>query len=151
MRTVVSILLVSATALVLSVSPMALGQTPLAFYIVSPQAMEGGRFIDTPDFPRLGYISATPQLEIRKLESVIPGEATAKGTTFHIRMTPDDAKRFALLTERAIGKQMLMMLGSVPLMAARVRDPIMGPSLQLQFDERHDGASIGAALKALTN
>ena len=154
MRTLVSILLASTT-LVLGDSPMAQGQASLAFYIVNPQRIDGGRFIDTPDFPKLGYISAVPQLEIKKLETVIPDErrtaTTAKGSTFHIRMTPDDAKQFAVVTEQAVGKQMLIMLGDMPMMAVRVRNPIEGPFLQLHFDEKHDSASIGTALKALTN
>ena len=147
--------------------PSAPVKFPLTFHIVSAQKIEGGRFIDTSDFPKLGYIPAVPALELRQLEDVTPGTsqdrtviadraglesvpAMPRGTTFHIRMTPDDAKRFAVVTEQAVGKQMLLMLGDKPLMAARVMTPITGPSLQLYFDEKHDSARIGDALRALT-
>src|SRR4030095_17238966 len=111
MRTFVSILLLSRT-LVLGYSPMTLANSFLAFYIVNPAKTDGGPFIDPPDFPKLGYISAVPQLEIKKLEAVIPDERqtpmTAKGSAFHIRMTADDAQRFAVVTEQAGGTQMLI-------------------------------------------
>jgi hypothetical protein len=160
MRTLISTLWFS-TILLLGCgdSPSTPIRVPLTFYIVSAEKIEGGRFVDTSDFPKLGYISAVPALELRQLEDVthdtsqdrteaVP--AMAKGATFHIRMTPDDAKRFAVVTEQAVGKQMLLMLGDTPLIAARVMSPMTGPSLQLYFDEKHDSAKIGDALRALT-
>lgn len=168
MRTLISILWFSTILLFgCSDSPSTPIKVPLAFYIVSAERIEGGRFIDTSDFPKLGYIPAVPALELTKLEAVIPdvsqvqrGVPDQSGTkavptmtndqTFHIRMTIDDAKRFGVVTEQAVGKKMLLMLGDTPLMAVRVMTPIKGPNLQLYFEEKHDGARIGDALRALT-
>lgn len=42
----------------------------LSFYVVSEEKIDGSRFIDTPDFPRLGYIAAKPDLVITRLAAV---------------------------------------------------------------------------------
>lgn len=142
-------------------------KVPLTFHVVSAQKIDGGQFIDTVDFPKLGYIAAVPALELRQLEEVIPEtkqagligsnpvgtelpQITRRSFSFHVRMKPDDARRFAALTEEAVGKQMLLMLGNEPLIAVRVRTPIKGTYLQLQLDKEHDSARIGNALKELT-
>ncbi len=36
----------------------------LAFYVVSPEKIEGGRFIDTKTLPQLGHIAVKPGLVI---------------------------------------------------------------------------------------
>ena len=40
----------------------------LAFYVVSKEKIEGGRFIDTKAFPKLGHIAAKPALVITPLK-----------------------------------------------------------------------------------
>ena len=169
MRTLVVILWASTTLLFgCGESPSAPIKLPLTFNIVSAEKIAGGRLIDTSDFPKLGYIPAVPALELWQLEDVTLGTSQnrtviadrvdlepvremPKGTTFHIRMMPDDAKRLEVVTEQAVGKQMLLMFGDKPLMAVRVMNPITGPRLQLFFDDKHDSAEIGDALRALTN
>ena len=141
------------------------GNIPLKIYIVSAQGIVGGRFVDTADFPKLGYIEALPALELERLEDVIltnqsksvavgsssaeTRQASRAETTIHIKMFPEDAKRFAELTTRAVGKRMLLTLGDEPLMAPRILSPISGPYLQLGLDERHDTTRVANALKAL--
>ena len=44
--------------------------TPLSLYIVSTEKIDGGRYIDTPAFPKLGYIAASPDLIITSIEQV---------------------------------------------------------------------------------
>jgi len=117
---------------------------------VSAQAIAGGRFIDTADFPRLGYIEAVPELELQRLAEVaLTSQPSQPETTIHIKMFPEDAKRFAAVTERAVGKQILLMLGNEPLMAPRVLTPISGPYLQLGLNGRHNTTRVANALKAL--
>jgi len=43
---------------------------PLSFYIVSEEKIEGGRYVDTPDFPKVGYIAAKADLIIVRLAAV---------------------------------------------------------------------------------
>ena len=40
----------------------------LAFFTVSPEKIEGGRFIDTKTLPKLGHIAAKPGLVIAQLK-----------------------------------------------------------------------------------
>jgi hypothetical protein len=167
MRTFLLVFLVVASMLSGCKSPSTDTKVPLNFHVVSPQKIEGERFIDTFDFPKLGYIASVPALELQQLEEVIPDtqqpsstdtnpvgaqlpQTTPMSFSFQVRMRPSDAIRFAAVTEKAVGKQILLMLGDEPLMVVRVMTPIKGPYLQLQFDEKHDRAKIGNALKELT-
>lgn len=146
--------------------PLSPDKVSLNFYIVSAQMIQGGQFIDNRDFPKLGWVPAVAALELRELEEVIldtaqPGLVVtdranraavppmSTGTTFHLRMTPNDSKRFAAVTESAVGKQLLLMLGNQPLIVVRVLTPIAGPNLQVYLDGKHDAARVGDALKKL--
>lgn len=167
MRTLSLILLaVASTLFGCGNGPSSPARVSLSFYIVSAQMIQGGQFIDNLDFPKLGYVPAVAALELRELEEVILGTPERgvvvndrapmasvprmpTGTTFHVRMTPNDAKRFAAVTKEAVGKQMLVMLGNQPLMVVRVLTPIAGPYLGIYLDEKHDRARIGDALKKL--
>jgi hypothetical protein len=135
-------------------SPPPSTNVPLSFYIVSAENIAGGRFIDTPDFPKLGYIPAVPELVLTKLEAVIVdrnGKETVEPMkNLHIRMLADDATKFTALTEQAVGKHMLLMLGDTPLIAARIMTPIATQSLQLTFREKSDMKKIVDALRRLT-
>lgn len=50
----------------------------LAFYVVSDVKIEGGRLIDTPDMPKLGYIAGKPDLTVTNLQAVFPDENRAR-------------------------------------------------------------------------
>jgi bifunctional N-acetylglucosamine-1-phosphate-uridyltransferase/glucosamine-1-phosphate-acetyltransferase GlmU-like protein len=133
---------------------------------VSEEKIEGGRFIDTPDFPKLGYIAAVPELEITTLGAVIPDvsrqqavvvdkdgkekvEPMKKRAALTIRLHSADAKKLAALTGHAVGKQVLFMLGDTPLIAPRVMAPISTHTLPLTFSEKADAKKIEDGLKKL--
>lgn len=102
---------------------------PLAFHVVSEQRIEDARYIDTPDFPRYGYIHSVPEVVITQLQSA--GTLTINQTwtgaaTGEVEKTsrpgaffslfPNDAKKVAELKRQHIGKHnLLMVLGDVPL------------------------------------
>jgi preprotein translocase subunit SecD len=128
----------------------------LTFYVVSEEKIEGGRFIDTPDLPKVGYIATKPDLAVTNLEKVCPqkmadyaimGDKNGKHTivpspsppSLAVTLQSEDAKRFTALTERSIGKQLLVMLGEKPLTAPRVMAPIEGGCFLIQF---HDQANL---------
>jgi hypothetical protein len=100
----------------------------LSFYVVSEDKLEGGRFIDTSHFPRLGYIAAVPDLTVGRLQAVVADvsrqQTVAAGNDgqpivspwrehpgFHISMHAPEAEKFAALSERALGRRVLVMLG----------------------------------------
>jgi preprotein translocase subunit SecD len=122
----------------------------LRFYIVSEQKIDGGRFIDVTNLPKLGYIAANPDLIVTNLADVfrgkeanfaIMGDGKGKHTimpthplpSLTVKLTPDDAKRFTTLTEKALDKRLLIMLGEKLLAAPRVLIPIEAPAFGIDF------------------
>jgi hypothetical protein len=139
---------------------------PLSIYVMSDVRIEGGRFIDTPDFPKLGYIGAAAALVITRLEAVAPVlsreqdamvDKDGKRTVFPVKQLPalsitmraEDAKKFATITQEAVGKRLLLMLGDTPLIAPTVRAPISTPSLTLTLGEKTDDKRVENDLKKL--
>jgi hypothetical protein len=141
---------------------------PLSFYVVSEEKLEGGRFIDMADFPKLGYIAAKPDLVVMNLEAVHPdvtprrdvfvdenGKKTPvpvnERASLIIRMLPDDAKQFTMLTEKAVGKKVLIMLGDTPLTAPMIPRPISNQNIGLNmgFGKKKEMKEIETRLKKL--
>ena len=131
--------------------------TPLSIYIVSQEKVEGGRFIDTPDFPKLGYIGATPDLLISKLEGVGMNTSGQQGQPrpgLVIMLQATDAQKFATLSEKAVMKQLLFMVGDTPLTALALRSPLDAArtrSLQLVLMNQADQTRIQNELTKLTH
>ena len=140
--------------------------TPVSFYIVSQEKIEGGRFIDTEDFPKLGYIAAAPDLVITRLLSVAPvvthqqssmvdkdGKETAlpseTKSEIAMSMRADDAKNFTTLTGKAVGKELLMMLGETPIVAPRIGAAVSLATLTLTLPAKADKKKIEDGLKKL--
>jgi hypothetical protein len=128
----------------------------LTFYTVSEQRIDGGRFIDTATIPKAGYIAAKPDLTVGTLRDVYPQESAGfsvmtdtNGNHTVVTSTPvpaltivlslRDAKRFAALTERAVGKRLLVMLGDKQLTAPVVRSPIEAGTMMIEFGREFRG------------
>jgi preprotein translocase subunit SecD len=128
----------------------------LRFYVVSDEPIAGGRYVNTPECPNVGYVTNTPNLVITRLQSVstnashvvhhdkIPDEIK---TDVVIQMFEADAKRFADLTRQNIGRRILMSLGDRPLMAPVVQAPIESGGIQISVNEGKDIENIAAVLK----
>jgi hypothetical protein len=120
----------------------------LSYYEVSEKMVEGGRLIDTEDFPKVGYIRPTPEVVINSLHSIAtntihtrlydqPTGAVEESSTVAVAITlfPDDARRVAELLRKNLGKHdLLLMLGDTPLgkmdsaMSADTPDSVPVPS-----------------------
>ena len=114
----------------------------LKFFVLSPSQIEGGRFIDTDQMPKLGYISKNPGLEIRKLVGATwqerrpaPLSENPNQKTWAVKLffTKTDGTRFAAFTETNIGKQILMTLGDRPLFSASIAEPISGGNVEVKL------------------
>jgi hypothetical protein len=142
--------------------------TALAFYVVSEEKIDGGRFIDTLDFPKLGYIAAKPDLVITQLvavsETVSHSSMMERGKdgkwvekplpdrpALDVQILPEDSQKFEALTKQNIGKQVLLMVGDTPLTAPRVQSPISTRSFQLTIGEHSNQKVIEDALKKLVH
>ena len=134
-------------------------QDALMFYIVSDQAIAGGRYINTPDCPNVGYITNTPNMVITHLESVstnaIPvvtedrsGRMSAKtNCAIVIQLAKGDAKLFTQLTEQKVGHRLLICLGDRPLIAPRINSPIENGEFEITLAEDRNIGSVLAVLR----
>ena len=149
----------------LSASAVLAGETTsltnaLNFFIVSDTPVTGGRYIDTPEFPKLGHISRAPNMVVTKLSSVTTDSSTfieryqgkekvSVETVVEITMEPADAKKLTKLTRENVGQRVLMMLGKRPLMAPYIRQPIDTPTLSIRPGSKGDPAVLERELKVL--
>lgn len=139
----------------------------LAFYVVSEEKIDGGRYIDTLDLPKVGYIAVKPDLVITRLvavsESVAHSSMVEVGkdgkrteTPFDqpaltIQIFPADTQKIESLTGQNIGKRVLMMVGDTPLIAPAVQAPISTQSFQITIGKQSDQKVIEDALKKLVH
>jgi preprotein translocase subunit SecD len=134
----------------------------LRFFVVSESSIPGGRNIDTPELPKLGYIRAQPDMLVLGLQTVATntthsisqyaGKTTeADKLAIDVVMLPADAKRFAELTRQNVGSRLLLMLGDRPLIAPVIRIPIEAGHLQFTLGKRKDADRVREDLKSLVS
>lgn len=100
----------------------------IKFFVVKDNPIVDGRYIDTTQFPKTGYIESAPDLTISKVKEVITREKTftskEKATTrfynFGITLTSDDSVRFGLFTKTNISKRILIMVSDDIISAPRI-------------------------------
>jgi hypothetical protein len=132
-------------------SPVA-GVIPLSFYIVSDVAIPGGRYIDSPDFPKLGYIASTPDMVLERLEAVTfetPKFFTPPRPIVNMVMRKESLEPFASLTDRAQGKRILLMIGDLPLTAPLVKERISTSGMYIDGGKGTSLKKIADELKKL--
>jgi hypothetical protein len=122
----------------------------LTFYVISEEKVGGGRFIDTAAIPKAGYIGPVADLVVTNLLDVYPQQSAplsimtdtnwnrtvvtnATRPALTIVLPPEEAKRFAALTERAVRKRLLVMVGDKPLTAPVIMMPIETGSMMIEF------------------
>ena len=103
--------------------------------------------MDTPDYPKLGYIAAKPDLIITQLVAVT---TAAKSSALEVTILPEDAQKLTALTEHNIGKKVLLMLGDMPLMAPNINSPISSP-FDLTIKDDTERKKIEDGLKKLVH
>ena len=121
----------------------------LAFYVVSPEKIEGGRFFDTKTLPKLGHIAAKPGLVIAQLKEASLIKRAGDRPNILMVLGDKEVDQFAEFTGRNVGKIILLMLGNEPLIAPKVLEKIRTPALQISLSKEHDRIKILEALKRL--
>jgi preprotein translocase subunit SecD len=132
----------------------------LMFFVVSAQPVPEGHYVDTPDFPKLGYVSNTPSLVITQLGSVfaeidrktLSYDAEGKRTyepTITIELSVGDQRRFAEFTRTNRGEIVLLKLGDRPLAAPRIVTPIENGSMKVTLREEKVMRRVADDLKTL--
>lgn len=128
----------------------------IRFYVVSDKFVTGGRYVDTPECPKVGYISSTPNLSVTRLQSVSTNASHSVyldhmqdvvSTDVVIEMFQSDAKLFAELTRQNIGNRVLISLGNRPLIAPIIQMPIKSGEIQISLGAGRDVQGIAAQLK----
>jgi hypothetical protein len=120
----------------------AIGAPTLKFYVVSSEPLANGRFVDTKQLPKLGYIAATPSLAVSKLKEVTLAERkasdAANGNTwsFRISLWPGDATGLESITTTNLGKEMLITVGDEPIMAPRIVAALQTGGFEIDCRER---------------
>jgi preprotein translocase subunit SecD len=140
--------------------------TALKFYIVSQEKTDGARFIDTPELPKVGYISVRPDLVVTNVKDVFPEKSadyaimrdtngmrtvvpSHPAPALSVKLQPEDGKLFASLTRQAVGKRVLVMLDEKPLTAPTVKFPIESGAFLIEFRDESDLKKTGDVLKRL--
>jgi hypothetical protein len=116
----------------------------LNLFVVSSDPIDGGRFIDTQLFPKLGYISPTPDLSISELREVTfeqriasgPGNQGGTNWAFGIFLTRKDAAQLESLTARNVSRKLLIMAGDEAVSAPKILEPLGTGSLVIECSER---------------
>jgi len=104
----------------------------IEFYVVSPEEIPDGRFVNTVRFPNLGFTTTSPVLRIRTVERITIKERTTVGdkneTNRHwlvaVELAKKDAVEFGMITQTNLGKRLLIMLDKEPVSCATVTLPI---------------------------
>jgi hypothetical protein len=157
MRTLLYMVVVAASSLTAGqVAGAKATNAALTFYLLSEERITGGRFIDTAAIPRAGYIGSVADLVVANLLDVYPQESAsvsimtdtngnrtivtnAARPALTIEFPPEEAKRFASLTERAVRKRLLVMLGTKPLTAPVIMAPIETGKVMIEFGSEFGG------------
>tara|TARA_B100000929_G_scaffold258391_1_gene221605 strand:+ start:86 stop:559 length:474 start_codon:yes stop_codon:yes gene_type:complete len=121
----------------------------LAFYAVSPQEIERGRFIDTKEFPKLGYIAAKPGLVIAQIKEARLIKRPGDRPNILITLQDKQVDQLEDFTGKNEGKTILLLLGNEPLIAPRVLEKVRAPALQISLSEEKKRTRILKALKQL--
>ncbi|HVV00385.1 MAG TPA: hypothetical protein VHH88_03420 [Verrucomicrobiae bacterium] len=113
------------------------GTNRLCFYLVSESNGAGMTYYDSPDFPRVGYIHAKPDLVLQHLESVkaLPMKRPA-GTSagmIEITLTAQGKQAVAELTRTNVHKQILIIINDILLGAPYVLSPITSGEIGMTF------------------
>jgi hypothetical protein len=121
----------------------------LAFFIVGPDKIEGGRFIDTKTLPKLGHIAAKPGLVIAQLKEASLIKHAGDRPNILIVLGDKEVDQFAKFTGRNVGKIILLMLGNEPLIAPKVLEKIHTSAPQISLSDKQKRIRILEALKRL--
>lgn len=122
----------------------------LSFSVVHEEAIGNGRFIDTPDFPKLGYVAATPELTMTNLD-MVDLHAEPKGrASLRIKVSTADVSKLAVVTRGAVGNRMLIRVDDVMLAAPNLLTPITDGYMEITLPQRADGPELGDRLRTMT-
>jgi hypothetical protein len=125
----------------------------LDIFLLSEQPLQDYRLIDTPAYPKLGYVAPRPDLVIRQLSAVSTGVAADGDSTaaLELRLTNSDAEALEKFSATHIGKRIVFMLGARPLFAPLLRTPLSTQTVQIKPPAGADVQELKRELEALVS
>ena len=134
----------------------------LDIFLLSEGPLQDYHFIDTPAYPKLGYVAPRPDLVISHLKGVSIGEPSdsaagpaeknsAGKSSLEMRLTPADAEALETFSAANVGKRIVFMLGERPLFAPILRTPLSTQTIQINPPEGADVQELKRELEALVS
>ncbi len=122
------------------------------FYPVAASTVKGGRFINAPALPKLGYVATAPALQVERLRSVKKIHAKMEKTVIgadgkkrieastvpavEMTLSTADATAFADLMKKSVGQRIYIEAQGTPIYAPLVRSAL--PAKTLTFNLADD-------------
>jgi len=139
-------------------------RTKLVFHVVSKEPISGGVFVDTQEFPKLGYIRALPDLEIVHLQDVsldvypvidLTGERMSSPGTgesvarLSVVLALQDTNRMHSFSSENLGNQVLILVNDEIIAAPRLLQPSQDQWFQITTSNTNKAEKIYRQLKLL--
>jgi preprotein translocase subunit SecD len=111
----------------------------LRLFVVSTNPVLGGQFIDTREFPKLGFIGPASDMVISTIQGALVQQHQISRTTtnnatrwtFTIYLTPSDAKQLESMTAMNVSKRVLLTLNDEPIAAPTIVAPLVTGSFTI--------------------
>lgn len=127
----------------------------ISFHEIKDDPIPGGRYLDTQNLPKAGYIRDQPDLVVTEIISVERGqEVFGTGSNdvrevLNVILTDTDAKHFAKLTETLLGKRLLISVGTEAVVAPAVLAPIQNGSFTLNVQDPAEAQKLFERIRGL--
>lgn len=107
----------------------------IQLYIVSESKLTPGSFIDTPKFPKLGYIAGKPDFLIEHIESlqekILTNSRGEKQQGIVIACSKEEAAGLEKLTTENLGQKLLIIVGGDPVVAPWIWAPVTDGKIEI--------------------
>ena len=110
----------------------------MTFFLIHDRPVAGGKFIDSKQLPKLGYISSNPEFVIRQLKNVsLEGRKSAgpagaaTNWVFKCSLNEKDAAQFEKFTAVNISKRILIVVNDEPIVAPTILASIKNGSFDI--------------------
>jgi hypothetical protein len=122
----------------------------MMFFVISDAPKDGWRFVDTTDFPKLGYVNLTPDLVIfsgRFLLYTDRSDPEKPPCKVDLELSEPDGETLKNLTTENIGKRIAVCAGPKIVTAPLLQTPIVNGTMMVNLNETA-GFQLGRILLA---